>query len=366
MNYGESILSTVGNTPLIRLDKLFDGIGFRLYGKIEALNPGGSSKDRAALAIIESGLGSGAIGPGTVVVESSSGNMGIGLAQACRFHGLRFICVVDCKASPMNLRIMAAYGAEIDVVAEPDPLSGELLQARLNRVQELLAVLPNAFWPNQYANPRNAAAHYRTTMAEVAAALDGWVDVLFVATSTCGTLRGCGEYVRDHHLGTRIIAVDALGSLIFGSQRAPRLLPGMGAGLRPALCDASLVDEVVHVTDAECVAGCRLLLRREAILAGGSSGGVVAAVSRLREGIPHGATCVAILPDRGDRYLDTIYDDDWVRKHLGRQPVLADEPGRIGGGDPLKAPLAGALAALPLQPSIGGPRLGGEEFVPEA
>jgi cysteine synthase A len=349
------ILSAIGNTPLVCLDRLLPESPFAVFAKLEQLNPGGSAKDRPALAILASGLASGAIGPDTVVVESSSGNMGIGLAQACRYHGLRFICVTDCKAARQNLRLLAAYGAEIDVVAEPDPLSGELLQARLRRVQELLAAIPGSFWPNQYAHAENAGSHYRTTMREIATALDGKVDVLLVATSTCGTLRGCGEYVRDHGLPTRIVAVDAVGSLIFSDQRASRLLPGLGAGVRPPLCDPSLVDEVVHVTDLDCVAGCRRLAAREAILAGGSSGGLVAALERVRKRISPGAHCVLILPDRGERYLDTVYSDAWVRHHFGdvahlwTSPQEALDAPRPIAADPVAPwPVAPArVAALP-------------------
>jgi N-(2-amino-2-carboxyethyl)-L-glutamate synthase len=314
---GVGVLSAVGNTPLVRLARLFADARFSVFAKLEALNPGGSSKDRPALAILGSGLASGVIGPGTVIVESSSGNMGIGLAQACRYHGLRFICVVDPKASPINLKILETYGAELDRVTRPDPVSGEWLQARLDRVQELLREIPHALWPNQYANADNAGAHYRTTMAEVASALADEIDFLFVPTSTCGTIRGCCEYVRDHALPTRVVAVDALGSLIFGDVKAARLLPGLGAGIRPPLCDPTLIDRVVLVDEVDCIVGCRRLVEREAILAGGSSGGVLAAVDRLRDTIPAGATCVAILPDRGERYLDTIYDDGWVKEHYG-------------------------------------------------
>jgi 2,3-diaminopropionate biosynthesis protein SbnA len=313
----DGILSTIGDTPLVLLTRLLPSAGFQLYAKLESFNPGGSIKDRPALAILDRALRSGEIGPGTVVVESSSGNMGIGLAQACRYHGLRFICVVDLKTSAQNLRVLRAYGAEIDMVTEPDPASGELLQARLHRVQALIQEIPEAFWPNQYANLDNPGAHYRTTMQEVATALAGKVDVLFVATSTCGTIRGCAEYIRDHGLATRVVAVDALGSLIFSNQRAKRMIPGLGAGMQPPLLERSLVDEVALVTDLDCVVGCRRLVTRESILAGGSSGGVVAALERLQESIPEGANCVLILPDRGERYLETIYDDGWVREHVG-------------------------------------------------
>lgn len=315
--YGDGILSTIGNTPLVLLRQLLPSARFRLFAKLEALNPGGSIKDRPALLILQEAFRSQKVGPGTVVVESSSGNMGIGLAQACRYHGLRFICVVDSRTSEQNLRVLRAYGAEIDIVTEPDPVSGELLQARLNRVQSLLRELKDAFWPNQYANRNNPGAHYHTTMHEVATALAGKVDILFVATSTCGTIRGCAEYIRDHGLSTRVVAVDALGSLIFSSQRAKRMIPGLGAGLQPPLYEPSLIDQFLLMTDLDCIAGCRLLMAREAILAGGSSGAIIAAVERLQDQIPPGANCVVILPDRGERYLETIYSDAWVKEHFG-------------------------------------------------
>lgn len=313
----DGILATIGGTPLVRLRRFIPEGRFALFAKLEALNPGGSIKDRPAVAILEDALRAGAIGPNTLVIESSSGNMGIGLAQACRYHGLRFLCVVDPKTAPANLRLLRAYGAEIELVAEPDPESGEFLQARLDRVQELLGRLDDAFWPNQYVNLKNPGAHYDTTMHEVVSALDGRVDFLFVATSTCGTIRGCSDYIRDHGLVTRVIAVDAVGSLIFSDVRSKRLIPGLGAGLRPPLCDLSAIDECVHVGDLDCIAGCRRLVAYEAILAGGSSGGVLAAVARLKDRIPHGAVCVAILPDRGERYLETVFSDDWVREHFG-------------------------------------------------
>ncbi|MBW8875860.1 MAG: 2,3-diaminopropionate biosynthesis protein SbnA [Acidobacteria bacterium] len=313
----DGILGTIGGTPLVRLRRFIPQARFGLFAKLEALNPGGSIKDRPAVAILEDALHARAIGPKTLIVESSSGNMGIGLAQACRYYGLRFLCVIDPKTAPANLRMLRAYGAEIDVVQEPDPESGEFLQARLNRVRELVGRSDDAFWPNQYTNLKNPRVHYETTMHEVASALGGRVDFLFVATSTCGTIRGCSEYVRDHGLATRVIAVDAVGSLIFSNVKSKRLIPGLGAGLKPPLCDFSRIDECVHVTDLDCIAGCRRLVACEAILAGGSSGGVLAAVEKVKDRIPDGAVCAVILPDRGERYLETVFSDDWVREHFG-------------------------------------------------
>jgi 2,3-diaminopropionate biosynthesis protein SbnA len=315
-DFSAGILSTVGNTPLVRLNRFVSDPKLTLYAKLESFNPGGSIKDRPALTILGEAFAAGLVRPDSVIVESSSGNMGIGLAQACRYYGLRFICVVDPKTTLQNLQMLRAYGAEVDYVAQPDPETGEFLPARINRVKAILAQIPSAFWPNQYANLNNPMSHYRT-MGEIVTALEGRLDYLFVATSTCGTVRGCAEYARDHGIATRIIAVDAFGSLIFGDVKAKRLLPGMGAGLRPPLCDVSLVDQCVHVTDLECVTGCRQLVATEAILAGGSSGGVVSAVMKIKDQIPSGSVCVAILPDRGERYLDTVYSDDWVREHFG-------------------------------------------------
>jgi cysteine synthase A len=311
----EGILSAIGNTPLVRLERIFPDINFKLYGKLEALNPGGSMKDRPAISIINHGLKTGDIHEGTVIVESSSGNMGIGLAQACSYYGLRFICVVDSKTSPQNIRLMEIYGAEIDLVTKPDPVTGELLQTRIHRVQELLNSTESSFWPNQYSNTYNSNAHH-FTMEEIITAL-GQVDYVFCATSTCGTIRGCVEYVREHNLSTKVFAVDAVGSVIFGGTRAKRLIPGHGAAVRPNLYQPHLSDRCIYMTDLDCVIGCYRLARREAILAGGSSGAIMMAIDQVRDSIPRDAVCVAILPDRGERYLDTIYSESWVKQHFG-------------------------------------------------
>ncbi|MFP5264747.1 MAG: 2,3-diaminopropionate biosynthesis protein SbnA [Blastocatellia bacterium] len=322
MNTG--ILSAIGNTPLVELTKIFSDMHFRLYAKLESLNPGGSMKDRPALKILSDGLRSGSILPDTIVIESSSGNMGIGLAQACSYLGLKFVCVVDPKTTSQNIHLLEAYGAQVDRVTEPDPETGEYLQARLNRVRHLLASTRNGFWPNQYANEQNAIAHHQT-MHEIVTALGGTVDFLFCATSTCGTLRGCAEYVRGHALPTKIIAVDAVGSVIFGGERAKRLVPGHGAAVRPPLYQPGLADQCVHVTDLDCITGCRRLARSEAILAGGSSGAVLMAVDRVRNTLPEAAVCVAVFPDRGERYLDTIYSDEWVEEHFGNVSHLWED-----------------------------------------
>ena len=310
------VLEAIGNTPLVPLERVFAGEKFRLFGKLEMLNPGGSIKDRSALRMVMDGLEQGAIGPGTTVIESSSGNLGIGMAQVCAQFGLRFVCVVDTGITSANLAVLAAYGAEIEIVNKPDPVAGNLLAARIARVKELCASIADSYWVNQYANQSNALAHWQT-MGEIDEALKGDVDYLIVATSTCGTLRGCSDYARQRGMSTRIVAVDAVGSVIFGYPAQKRLIPGHGASRVPELYRSGLEYTHLNVTDRECVWGCHRLLRSEAIFAGGSSGAVIAAMERFRDQIEPGSTCVAILCDRGDRYLDSIYSANWVNEHLG-------------------------------------------------
>lgn len=326
---GSGVLSAIGRTALVRLDRLLPGErGLRVHAKLEGLNPGGSIKDRSALQILRDGIESGLITPETTIIESTSGNMGVGLAQLCRYYGLSLVCVVDRNITPINQRILTTFGARLLRVEEPDPESGDLLQARLKRVQQFLRDNPGTFWPNQYANLSNAIAHHQT-MHEIVTELNGDVDLLLCATSTCGTILGCSQYVAKHSLKTRIWAVDAVGSVIFGGPRMPRKVPGHGAGIRPELARNLQVDRVLRVSDGDCVAGCHTLLQREAILAGGSSGAVVQALVRAHGDIPRGSTVVLILPDRGERYLQTIYDPAWVEEHISARLVAGQtgEPG---------------------------------------
>jgi 2,3-diaminopropionate biosynthesis protein SbnA len=316
--YGQAgVLATVGGTPLVPLSRLLPGSGFHTYAKLESANPGGSIKDRPACLMLSDAIRSGEVVPGrSVVIESSSGNLGIGLAQACRYFGVRFICVVDPRTNRQSIALMRAYGAEVITVTEKDRMTGEYLPTRIRRVRELTAELPDAYCPDQYANPRNAWAQ-RATMKEIVDALDGSLDYLLCTISSCGTLRGCAEYAREQGLPVKIIAVDAEGSSILRPAVGRRLIPGHGAAIRPALYRPGLADDVVHVSDLDCLVGCRRLAYREAILAGGSSGAAVSALYRLRDCIPAGANCVLILPDGGERYLDTIYDDAWVAANFG-------------------------------------------------
>jgi len=323
-NIASNILDTIGKTPLVKLDRIFDGER-GVFAKVEGANPAGSMKDRTAQLIVSELLRNGIIEEGGTIIESSSGNMAVGLAQTCRFYGLHLIVVVDGNLNPHTYKLLTTYGAEIVMVTEPDA-EGGLLAARLYKVNELLETIPNSIWSNQYENPNNPKAHH-TTMREIMDALDSKVDYLFVATSTCGTLMGCADYIEKNKLGTKLIAVDAVGSVLFGGKPGPRKIPGHGAGMPSKFLDRGKVHRVVHVTDAECVVGCNRLLDSEAILCGGSSGGIVSAYLKYLPELPKDSISVLLLPDRGERYLDTVYNKEWVIENIGLEPFLGFEMG---------------------------------------
>jgi 2,3-diaminopropionate biosynthesis protein SbnA len=275
------------------------------------MNPGGSMKDRPARHIIEAGLANGDIPPGAHLIESSSGNFGIALAIAARLHELTFTCVVDPKTTTANIQIMRQLGARVEVVTDPDEMGG-YLHTRIRRLRELLAHAPNGVWINQYANARNWESYYHGTGRELATELVRPPDYLFAAVSTTGSILGCARRLRERFADLRVVAVDAEGSIIFGAPPGPRHIPGIGSSRVPELFTPAEIDDVVHVGDAEAARACRRLLTTEGIFAGGSSGAVVAAIARTLPTLPRPCRVVAIFPDRGDRYLDMVYDDEWL------------------------------------------------------
>ncbi|GAB3011192.1 2,3-diaminopropionate biosynthesis protein SbnA [Cyclobacterium sediminis] len=313
------IVATIGETPLVRLDKLFPSSGASFYGKLEAANPSGSLKDRTSIFMLKRALEEGEIKKGDTIIESSSGNMALGLAQACIHYGLKLIVVVDPNLNAHTEKLLKAYGARLEYVKEPTK-KGSFLAARLDRVQELLQDIPNSFWTNQYGNPNNPLAHHKT-IEEILRDLGGAVDYLFVSTSTCGTLMGYANYIAENNPSTKIIAVDAIGSVLFGGKAAPRLIPGHGAGVQSQFIDKKKFEGHIKVSDLDCVEGCWSLLKKEGVLCGGSTGGVIAAINRYIKYIPKDSNCVFLLADRGERYLDTIYNKDWIAEHFPKRKM---------------------------------------------
>lgn len=315
------VLGAVGDTPLVELERLLGRSDVRVWAKLEAANPGGSAKDRPAARIITDAIAAGSITPRTTVIESSSGNMGVGLAQACRYHGIKLICVVDTRANAKNVGTLRALGADVRVVTQPPGSSLDLLEARRQLVAQLLESVPNAFNADQYANASNPAAHAEGTMREIDEALQGDVDYLLVATSTAGTLRGCSDYLRANDRATRVVAVDAVGSALFGGERAARQLPGLGAGVETTHSKWAGFDELIRVSELESVVGCRRLVDREAVFCGASSGAVAFALESLAPAMEPGSRGAVVFADGGAGYLGTVYDDAWVERALGCGPA---------------------------------------------
>ena len=310
------VLEAVGDTPTVPLRRMTCGRALRVFAKLEFCNPGGSMKDRPALRMVRRALADGRLRAGMTVVESSSGNMAVGLAQACAAMGLDFLCVADVRTQEANLDLVRAYGGRVEVIREPDPQTGDFLTARLNRVRAIVEECPGVFWTNQYANPENPAAHEAGTVRQLLRD-SGGLDVLLIATSTTGTLNGALDCCAKHSPHTRVVAVDAAGSVLFGGQAGPRRISGLGAGMHTPLSKGASPAAVERVGDLDCVVGCRALVKLEGVLAGGSSGGLAVALSRLAGGLDLGTRVGLVLPDHGSRYLGTVYSDPWVADACG-------------------------------------------------
>jgi 2,3-diaminopropionate biosynthesis protein SbnA len=322
---------SVGDTPVVALTRLFSGAGTVLHAKLEFLNPGGSAKDRAAGRMVRDALQRGELRVGGHVIASTSGNMGIALAHVCRIYGLRLSCVVDAKLTRANEQLLRALGAEllrVEVGPGADPL-----MARLERVQREQRRDPSLWVADQYSSTSIAEAHRYETGPELVAALPRPPDVLLCAVSSCGMLAGLHDHLQDIRASTSLVAVDAVGSHLFGGQPGLRRIPGLGASVESPHMRSRAWPRVIRVTDAESVAGCHLLAEREGLLAGGSSGAVVAALWKLLDEIKVGGLCAAIFVDRGTAYLDNVFDERWVRQTVPDTPdILAQmrtaRPGR--------------------------------------
>ena len=307
------------STPLINLREPYLPT-INLYAKLEGFNPTGSVKDRAAYYILDKALRTREINKNTLILESSSGNFGIALAARCAQLGLKFYCVIDENISPTNETIIRSLGAQVHKISEPDEKGGYLLN-RIEKTKELLASHKNAYWVNQYANPYNAEAYYETLGKEIYEEVKN-IGYLFIGVSSGGTISGVSRKIRELSPETRIIAVDAEGSVIFGGQSKKRFIPGIGSSMVPEILKSALIDEVIHVPEKMTVEACHDFLKRNNIRIGGSSGTVMAAIRLYFKDkcVPEGTNIVTIFPDRGERYVDTIYNKDWCLEKFNMSP----------------------------------------------
>lgn len=315
------VLDTIGATPLIRLDRIYDRPETDVWAKIEGVNPGGSAKDRTAAALFADATENGRLIDVDSIIESTSGNLGIALARQALLAGLKFHCVADPNINQPTKKTMQALGATIHVVNEPDPTTGDWLTARKAMVDRLLKEIPRSATFDQYSNRAAFSAHSDGTMREIVDALGVPPDFLLVAMSTTGTIGGCRQYLRRIDAPTRVIGVDAEGSVLFGGKRGPRTLPGFGAGAEPELAPHAQPHEVVRISEIDSIVGARKLARSEGILPGASGGAVISALDQFLPTVPPGSTVAVVLHDLGHAYLDTVYDDEWVQDTIGVTPA---------------------------------------------
>lgn len=300
----ESTAELIGNTPLLHLGGYEQrrGLGAKLLGKVEFLNPAGSVKDRVAREMLDAAEAAGKIGPGSTIIEPTSGNTGIGLAALAPSRGMRAIIVMPDSMSVERQRLMRAYGAEVVLTPGAEGMAGAIAKA-----EELAAGTPGAFIPSQFSNPDNPAAHYKTTGPEIWRDTEGEVDILVAGVGTGGTITGTGRYLKERNPAVRVVAVEpATSAVLSGGAAGPHGLQGIGAGFIPEALDTSVYDEVLPIADEEAfAAGCELAAK-DGLLVGITSGAAVAAAAKLAARPENaGKTIVAILPDTGERYLTT-------------------------------------------------------------
>ncbi|OZD01212.1 2,3-diaminopropionate biosynthesis protein SbnA [Rhodococcus sp. 06-235-1A] len=291
-----------------------------VYVKLEGLNAAGSIKLKPAIAMIEDAERRGILTAGGHVIESTSGSLGVAIAMVCAEKGYLFTCVVDPNVSRQSLRTIRALGAHVVQVRDRDA-NGGYLGTRIAVIRERLGNDSTLLWLNQYANPANPNAHALGTATSILREL-GHVDQVFIGAGTTGTLMGCAEHFRRFSPWTRIVAVDSVGSVTFGGAAGPRFVPGLGASRRPDIYRSGTADAEVTVPESEAVRMCRHVARTYGVLVGGSTGTVLAALAQSAEQIPPGSRVAAISPDMGDRYVDTVYDDDWVLDTFGPDPLI--------------------------------------------
>jgi cystathionine beta-synthase len=312
VEYVESILDLVGNTPLVRLNKVTEGLRPLVLAKLEQLNPGGSVKDRIGLSMLEDAEGRGLLRPGGTIVEPTSGNTGHGLAMAAAIKGYKMIFVMPDKMSAEKISLLRAYGAE--VVICPTNVERESSQSYYSVADRLTREVPGAFQPNQYFNPRNPEAHYRTTGPEIWRQTDGRITTFVAGVGTGGTITGVGKYLKEQNPAVRVIGADPEGS-IYSGEIAPYKVEGVGEDFWPGTFDREVVDEFIQVTDRESFVAARKLARQEGILVGGSAGLALHAAIQVAVDSKPDDVIVVLLPDTGRNYLSKFFSDEWMRQN---------------------------------------------------
>ncbi len=295
----KEITELIGNTPLVRLNRLSKPGSADIYAKIESFNPGGSVKDRICLNMINEAERQGKLKPGGTLVEPTSGNTGIGLALVAAVRGYKLILVMPESMSMERASLLSSYGAQLVLTAAWEGMKGSIKEA-----ESIVAQNPSYFMPDQFSNPANPAMHRMTTGPEILEALNGKVDAFVAAVGTGGTITGCGEVIKERNPQAKVIAVEPAGSpVLSGGEPGPHKIQGIGAGFVPKVLNRKILEGVITVTDDEAYQTTKLLAKKEGLLVGISSGANVFAAQKVAEELGSGKNVVTILCDTGERYI---------------------------------------------------------------
>lgn len=293
------ITALIGNTPLVRLNRLTDNTMATIYAKVESFNPGGSVKDRICLNMVNEAERSGRLKPGSTIVEPTSGNTGIGLALVAAVRGYKLILVMPESMSMERASLLSSYGAQLVLTAAWEGMRGSIKEA-----ETILSQNPSYFMPDQFSNPANPAMHRATTAPEIWDALEGNVDAFVAAVGTGGTITGCGEVLKERNPKVKVVAVEPSGSpVLSGGEPGPHKIQGIGAGFVPKVLNRAILDGVVTVTDDEAYQTSKLLAKKEGLLVGISSGANVFAAQKVARELGPGKNVVTVLCDTGERYI---------------------------------------------------------------
>lgn len=313
MKAAKNILEVIGHTPLVRLNKVTDGVASPIYAKVECVNPGGSIKERVGLQMIEVAEKAGLLKPGSTIIEPTSGNTGVGIAMVAAVKGYRCICVMPDKMSEEKRALLRAYGSE--VIITPSDVPPDSPQEYIQVANRLSKEIPNSFRPDQYSNPENPMAHYLTTGPEIWDQTDGEIDIFVASMGTGGTISGTAKYLKEKNPKIVVVGVDPEGSIFSGDAPHPYKLEGIGNDFIPRTFHREVIDDMVRIGDKEAFYMTRRIAREEGILVGGSSGAAVAGAVKYAMRLPEPKNIVVILPDTGRNYITKIFSDQWLQEN---------------------------------------------------